>query len=253
MTSFDGKSVLITGGAGGIGAAAGAEFARAGAHVVLMDRDALALDEVAGHIGGAVRPLVGDVAEPADMAAAVSASRERTGRLDVAVLNAGACGVVQPVDQYPDEVFDTLLRVNVRGVFCGLQAALPPMLERKDGSIIIVSSISGVMGFTGVSAYTVTKHAVIGMMRAAAGEAAPHNVRVNAIAPGFVQTQMIDELAAAASPDDPEALHDAARERTPLKRYAHPQEIAKLMAFLGGEGGSYCTGGVYAVDGGYST
>jgi NAD(P)-dependent dehydrogenase (short-subunit alcohol dehydrogenase family) len=254
MTCAAGSSVIITGAAGGIGSALVDSFLASGIGVVAMDRDARGLEALESRVPArsALLTARGDVAEPDDMRAAVELGTRHFGGLDHAVLNAGIEGCVAPVDRYPVEQFLEVLRVNVRGVWCGMQAVIPPLRRSGAGSVVIISSISGVMGFPGVAAYTAAKHAVLGIMRSAALELAPQ-VRVNALAPGFVTTRMTRDLERQISPQDPAAAHEAARLRTPLQRYAAAGEIAAAVRFLASDAASFCTGSVLSVDGGFAT
>lgn len=253
MSELKGKTALITGAATGIGRSIATTMAEAGAKLCLVDINEVGLKETAQSLPNETLSINCDVTDIDQMNAAVAKAEDRFGGVGVAVLNAGVVGTSAPVDEYPLEVFDAVMRVNVRGVWCGLQSLLPGMLARKNGAITITSSLSGVMGFHGVSAYTASKHAVIGMMRSASIEAAPFNVRVNAIAPGFIDTQMVAELEKRMNPDDPGSVRAACEDRTPLKRYADPREVANLVKFLSSDDASFCAGGVYSVDGGFAT
>jgi NAD(P)-dependent dehydrogenase (short-subunit alcohol dehydrogenase family) len=244
-------AALVTGAAGGIGAAIVDRFIERGLRVLAVDRDApglAALQRRSPQHAAVVAACI-DVADPHAMNSAVAVF----GELDFAVLNAGIEGRVAPVDVYPSADFEEVMRVNVRGVWCGMQSVIPTLERRGAGGIVIISSISGMMGFPGVAAYTAAKHAVIGIMRSAALELASQRIRVNVVAPGFVSTRMTQDLERQLNPADPPAAHEAARQRTPLQRYAEPTEIAAVVNFLASDTASFCTGGVYAADGGFST
>ena len=249
MGRLQGKVALITGAAGGIGRAAARVFAAEGAAVVLADVDEAGLAATAEGIEQAA-VVKADVSKPEDNARLVAEAERRFGGLDAALLNAGLEGPIMRFDEYPLETFDRLIAVNLRGVFIGVQAAIPAMRRRGGGSIVITSSTSGVRGLPGVPGYTASKHAVIGLARSAAVDLGPENIRVNAVCPGPTDTRMMRSRSEWTRPDDPAAASEAFRVGTPLKRFAAPEEIARLMLFLASDEASFCTGGVYMADGG---
>src|SRR5262245_3919719 len=171
MSRLKGKVAIITGGAGGIGCAAGRSFCAEGANVLLVDRSEAALKGAVKDMGSnRVSYCVGDVTRPDDNDEFVRVATERYGGVDTFVANAGIEGIVKPITDYDVETFDEVISVNVRGVWLGLKFAIPALKKRGGGSIIITSSVAGVSGAPGISAYVTSKHAVIGMMRSAALE-----------------------------------------------------------------------------------
>jgi NAD(P)-dependent dehydrogenase (short-subunit alcohol dehydrogenase family) len=251
MTRLAGKVAIVTGGAGGIGQAAGALFAAEGAHVLLVDLDEKSLQQAVVAIDSAhISYTVADVTQPNQVEHYVRTAVERYGGIDVFLNNAGIEGEVKLIPEYSLETFDKVMAVNVRGAWLGLKYVIPEMHKRGGGSIIITSSIAGITGMPGVSAYVMSKHAVVGMMRSAARECAPLNIRVNTINPGMTETRMMRSLEQQSRPDAPEEAKRNTLSGIPLQRYADPKEIARLMLFLASDESSYCTGSVYMVDGG---
>ena len=259
MARLDGKVALITGATGGIGGAASRLFAEEGARVVMVDLDESALQGAVQEIGDERASYVAaDVTQPDQMESAVRTAVERWGGIDAFLANAGIEGQLAPIPEYPIEVFDRVMAVNVRGVWLGLKYVMPAMQERGGGSIVITSSTAGIGGTPDMSAYTTSKHAVIGLMRTAALEGAPSGIRVNTVHPAPIETRMmrsIEEMRVAAL-DDPgvtvELTKQAVAARVPLGRYGNPEEVARLMLFLSSDDSSFCTGGLYMVDGGRS-
>jgi NAD(P)-dependent dehydrogenase (short-subunit alcohol dehydrogenase family) len=259
MGRLDGKTAIITGGAGVIGLAAGKLFVAEGAKVLLVDLDKHALEKAVQDLGGkSISYAVADVSQPDQVQAYVNTAVDRYGGIDVFLNNAGIEGVVVPIPEYPIDIFDSVMAVNVRGVWLGLKYVIPVMAQRGAGSIVISSSVAGVTGSSGVSAYNTSKHAVIGMMRAAALECAPLNIRVNTINPSPVESRMMRSLESGydgmLKAVEPDVVHPSGKELVlagmPMGRYATPEEVARLMLFLASDEGSFCTGGVYMVDGG---
>jgi len=246
-----GKVALVTGASAGIGAAVVEALVDAGASVVLADIDAAGLERTAGVLpADRVASIVTDVADSVAMQAAVDLARTRFGGLDIAVLNAGIEGKVANIADYPLETFDRVMAVNLRGVFLGLKQCGPAIAARGGGSIVLMSSVAGVQGTPGFSAYTASKHAVVGLMKCAALELAPQGIRVNTVNPGPIETRMMRSIEDGLSPGEGEAVHQGLAGTIPLKRYGTSAEVARLTLFLVSEAGAYCTGGLYLVDGG---
>lgn len=251
MGRLDNKVAIITGGAGGIGLQAGRLFAQEGAKVLLVDLHENALKEAVQTIGSdAVRYCAADVTQPDQTQRYIQAAVEQFGGVDILLANAGIEGEVKPISDYAIDTFDQVMAVNVRGVWLGLKYAAPEISKRGGGSIVITSSVAGVRGAAGVSAYIASKHAVIGLMRTAALEMAAKKIRVNTVNPAPVDTRMMRSLEKGFEPDDPGRAKEMVSAMVPLQRYADPVEVARIMLFLASDESSYCSGGVYMVDGG---
>ena len=259
MARLTGRIALITGGAGGIGQAAARQFTAEGARVVLVDLDEAALQSAVQSIGEDIASYaVTDVTQPEQVQSYVNAAVERWGGVDIFLANAGIEGTLSPIPDYPIDIFDRVMAVNVRGVWLGLKYVIPVMRDRGGGSIVITSSTAGIGGNAGISAYVTSKHAVIGLMRTAALECAPLGIRVNTVNPAPIETRMmrsLEEMRVAAADSSAVTVQQTKQDiasRIPLQRYGNPEEVAKLMLFLASDESSFCTGGVYMVDGGRS-
>jgi NAD(P)-dependent dehydrogenase (short-subunit alcohol dehydrogenase family) len=249
MGKLEGKVAIITGAARGIGAAAARLFAVEGALLMLADVLAEPLHKLAGQIGDRAAVSLTDVSDEAAVKKLVDDTIGRYGHVDVALLNAGIQGEVKPIGEYPADAFDRVMAVNVRGVWLGLKYVMKAM-DTTGGSIVITSSTSGIRATPNVSAYTASKHAVIGLMRSAAVEGAAKRIRVNTVNPSPIDTPMI---AAIETMRGLGGRNDQSLARaTPLGRYGAPEEVAQMMLFLASNDSSFCTGGVYMVDGGVS-
>jgi NAD(P)-dependent dehydrogenase (short-subunit alcohol dehydrogenase family) len=244
-----GKVVLVTGGGGGIGRAACLAFAAAGAKVACVDRNAAEGEAVVAEViaqGGEAMFVAADVTDAAQVRGYVARTLERFGRIDVFVNNAGIEGAVVPLVDYPDDTFDRVMAVNVRGVFLGLKHVLPVMQAQRSGVVINTGSTGSHVGATGVAAYIASKHAVLGLTRCAALEVAADGVRVNAICPGSTRTRMLQSLA-------DERGKQAGLEfnlATPNGRIAEPEEIAATMLYLASDAARHMIGQSIILDGG---
>ena len=253
MGKLDGKVAIITGGSGGIGRAAAKLFAAEGGRIILVDLDGDALQGIVSEIGAEqAASVVADVTDGAQTQAYVAAAVEKFGGVDIALLNAGIEGKITPIAEYPEELFDKVMAVNVRGVFLGLKYVMPAMSSRGGGSIVVTSSTAGIRAVNGMSAYITSKHAVIGLMRTAALEGAELNIRVNTVNPAPIDTRMMASIEEQRGLPTGDRGNRPMARALPLQRYGEPEEVARLMLFLGSDDSSFCTGGVYMVDGGVS-
>ena len=251
MKKIDGRTCLITGGAGSLGAAAARLFVEQGAAVVLVDRDAGRLDEVARDLPqDRVATIVADVASAEGAAAYVALALQRFGAIHVLFSNAGNFGTVRPIADYPDTVFDEVMAVHVRGAYLAAKHAAPHM--RKGGSIVITSSVAGVRGDAGVYAYITAKHAQVGLMRCLAKELAPRGIRVNTIHPGPIDNGF--QLAVEQGLGEAMGVDGAAffNDMIPLGRHGTAEEIARSVLYLASDDSSFVTGTTLMVDGGMS-
>ncbi|MES1038852.1 SDR family oxidoreductase [Peribacillus simplex] len=250
---FSEKVVIVTGAAGGIGKETVKGFAEEGAKVVLVDLNQETLESTAKDLNltdGQYLLVVADVTKEEDVERYVAKTIDTFERIDVFFNNAGIEGKILPITEYPTDVFESVLNVNVMGVFYGLKHVLRVMKEQKSGSIINTSSISGLNGISGVSAYIASKHAVNGLTKTAALEMAPYGVRVNNINPSTVDTRIMRTFEEAASPDDVAAAREAFTQAIPLARYGTPEDIANLVLFLASDKASFITGTDHRIDGG---
>ena len=253
MQRLKDKVAIITGGAGGIGVATAKRFVAEGARVVLVDLQQKALETAMAAIGSdAVSAVTADVSNEDQVHAYVQTTLDRHGRLDVLFSNAGTEGAVAPIVDYPMDIFDRVIAVNLRGIYLSLKCAMPVMQKQGSGSIIMTSSIAGLKGFAGLSAYVASKHAVVGLMRSAVLEAGASGVRVNTIHPSPIETRMMRSIEEGAAPGATAAVKTQFESMIPAGRYGLPEEVANTALFLASNDSIFCTGGRYSVDGGMS-
>ena len=248
---FAGQVAIVTGGAGGIGRAVARRLVGDSAQVALVDRAASQVKQVAADLGPDVLAIEADVTQEEDVGEYVRQTVERFGRVDLLFNNAGVEGRIVNIVDADISDFDHVIGVNVRGVFLGLREVLRVLKRQGSGGAIVnTASIAGLRGGAGVAPYIASKHAVIGLTRSAALEAASFGVRVNAVAPGYIDTRMLNALIVARSPDNPSAGRAAMETRVPLKRLGEPDEVANLVTWLLSSESSYITGSVYPIEGG---
>jgi NAD(P)-dependent dehydrogenase (short-subunit alcohol dehydrogenase family) len=253
-SGLDGKVAVVTGAAGGIGGATALELAEYGAKVLLVDvrgAEAEAAADAIVDAGGEASAFTADVSTVDGVDDYVAAAVERYGTVDLFHNNAALEGPFLPLIEYDIETFDRLVAVNIRGVFLGLRAVLPILLEKQGGAIVNTASIASWVGFPNLAAYTATKHAVAGLTRAAAMEVATTGVRVNAVCPGVIETEFLKRIERAnAAPGDPDEGHGLFMDSVPMQRYGKPEEMAKVVRFLLSDEASYVQGANWLADGG---
>lgn len=261
MGILTGKTCVVTGGAGSIGLASASLLVQEGARVMLVGRNAENLERAAatlsatasrnaqaGVVVDRVAMVCADVADSEETQRYLNETVRRWGKIDVLFSHAGIAGVLKPVVDYPEEVFDAVMAINVRGSFLACKYGLP--LMNDGGSIIITSSIMGVTADPGVVAYATSKHALIGLARVVAKEAAGRGIRVNVLAPGptenTFQSAIEERLTEIVGQDGTDMLNHAIA----LGRHGRPEEIAQMVLFLASERSSFSTGSVFMADGG---
>ena len=250
MKEFDGKVALVTGGGSGIGRATALAFARDGAQVVIGDRDVQRGEETVSMIrdaGGTATFRETDVLVAAEVEALVDHAIATYGRLDVAFNNAGIEGDVRPLVEQTEANYDAVMDINLKGVWLSMKYEIPRMLEQGGGAIVNCSSVAGVIGFPGIGIYVASKHAVIGLTKTAALEYSAKRIRINAVNPSLIDTEMADRLAA--------GIGTSKEELAPLHaigRIGWVKEVADAVLWLCSDKASFITGHSLIVDGGFT-
>jgi len=246
------KVIVITGGAGGIGLASAKMFLDEGASgIVLVDLNQNELKKAEKELNSEkVISVASDVSKTDDVKRYTDEAIKVFGRIDVLFLNAGIEGIVKPLTEYPEEMYDKVLAVNTKGVWLGLRHAFPHMKKNGGGSVIITSSVAGMQGTPNVMAYVTSKHAVNGTMKVAALEGAADKIRVNTIHPSPVDNRMMRSLEEGFAPGAAEEAKKGFEQIIPLGRYATNDEIASVALFLASDESRFITGAMIAVDGG---
>ncbi len=246
---FTDKTVMVTGGAGAIGAAAVRRFHAEGARVAIVDWAAERATALATDLGPAAHAIAADVTDEAAAEAAVLEATNHFGTLDVVFNNAGIAGVVAPVHELAVGDWDAIVRTNLRGMFLVLRAALRRMIATKTAGAIVNmgSSMAGWDVLAGGAGYAASKHGIVGLTRIAALDAAPYGIRVNAICPGVIETRL-----GVPSRDEPAYQTGIRRfaSRIPLRRIGQPEDVAAAVAFLASDDARHVTGVDWLIDGG---
>lgn len=248
---LEGKSALITGGGGGIGRATALAFAREGARLAIADFNEQAAQETVAQVnaaGGQAMTLTGDVTDSATVQAMIRAVVAAYGRVDCAFNNAGIAGFQvdaggKRTHEWADESFDRMIGVNLKGVWLCMKHELPQMMAQGGGTIVNTGSIAGLIGLPTSSAYVAAKHGVLGLTKTAALEYAGDNIRVNAVCPGYIETNM--------TADTMRRRGAEIMAKVPFNRMGKPEEIAEMVVWLSSDRASYVSGACYNVDGGY--
>ena len=244
---FSGKGVLITGGASGIGRSAAGLFVSKGARVAISDIDEEKARKTVLELGNEHVAVPGDVSNETTVDAIIKAAEDRLGRVDILINCAGVSDVLIPTIEQSIETWQRIIDINLTGTYLTSRAVAKDMLERGEGSIVNVSSIAGLVGLPLRNAYTASKHGVAGITKTLASEWGKYGVRVNAVAPGYVLTPMVQKLV-----DQGNIDQKLIARRTPLGRLATPDEIGSVMLFLASPLASYINGAIIPVDGGYT-
>ena len=250
---FEGRVAVVTGAAGGIGRATVERLIRDGARVVATDLKDAPIEETAAaveQIGGEVLTAAHDVSSWDDWQRIIAESASRFGGIDYLVNNAGIEGAVGSIEESPEDVFDQVMAVNVKGVFLGMKAVIPELRKRGAGAIVNLASVMGVSGGPTVAPYAASKHAVIGLTKSAAIGYGAEKIRVNAVGPAPIETRMMRSLEAGMAPGEEAAVKLGIEQQIPLGRYGTPDEVAAVIAFLCSEDARFVSGSFYTVDGG---
>jgi NAD(P)-dependent dehydrogenase (short-subunit alcohol dehydrogenase family) len=251
-TRLDGKVAVVTGAAGVIGSATIRLLAERGARIVAVDRRESDLQNAIGDLPASAQAMAiaADVTSEDDVAGYVRAAVEKFGNVDVFHNNAGIEGDIAPITKYSLATFRRVLDVNVVGVFLGMKHVLPVMLAQNRGSIINTASIAGLIGSPDIAVYTASKHAVIGLTKAAAVECSTTGVRVNCVCPGLIDSRMLSAIVEGRNPGHAPVPNERVVERIPARRLGQASEVASIVAFLASDEASYVSGSAYTVDGG---
>ncbi|MEL6590429.1 MAG: SDR family NAD(P)-dependent oxidoreductase [Bacteroidota bacterium] len=247
------KTAIVTGAMKGIGRAAAQAFVEEGANVLLVDLDESQLKAAVEEIGTEKADyLVADISTAEGNQAMAQKAKDRFGQIHIFFANAGLGGTPTKLLELSEEDWDHIMNVNLKGVFLGMKAVVPHIIEAGGGSVVITSSLAGLMGSPKASVYAASKHGVVGLMKSASAEWARYNINVNTVNPGPIETDMVRDLEKTIAKGQPEMGKAFLQQRIPFRRYGTPEEVARLAVFLCEEHSRYITGTVHRIDGGMS-
>lgn len=253
MKRLQDKVAIITGGSGKIGFTTAKKLASEGAKVLLVDIDEDSLKEKEKEAKANNMDMsyaIADVTKAEDVKKYVETAKDRYGKIDLFFNNAGIEGDVKPIQDYPEDVFDKVMAVDVKGVFLGMKYVMPKIED--DGSIVITSSVAGFGGTPNMVGYNTAKHAVIGIMRVAAQELGKRKVRVNTVHPGLVDSRMTRSLLGGMNSGNMEESNKQFKAKIPMGRFAEAEDVSNMVTFLFSDESSYVHGSTFVVDGGYT-
>jgi len=257
MAQLDGKVVIITGAASGLGRATAVRAAAEGAKLALVDISKEGLDETAAMVQdrtprAELATFVADVSDEKQVIAYVEGTKERFGRIDGFFNNAGIEGKQNETEDYGTDEFQKVLGINLTGVFLGQKYVLGVMHEQGSGSVVNTASVGGIRGVGNQSGYAAAKHGVVGLTRNSGVEYGQYGIRINAIAPGVIWTPMVEASFRQIDPDNPEKVAEEFLSVNPMQRAGKPEEVANLVTFLLSDASSFVNAAVIPIDGGQS-
>lgn len=249
---FENKVVIITGAAGGIGKEIARKLAGEGAKLTLVDLNEVILKALSQELNlseDRVLLVKADVSKEEEVKNYVDQTMIKFGRIDGFANNAGVEGPAKAIEDITEKDFDFVYNINVKGAFYGLKYVMPIMKQQKAGSIVNTASVAGLIGSPNMMLYNSSKHALMGINKVAALEAAPFNVRVNTVNPGVINTQMMRNIESKVAPGAAEAAQAAYNDAVPMKRYGEPDEVANVIAFLLSDEATYVSSSSFTIDG----